>query len=762
MKRVWLLLLILSACGLSAQNKPGTTMAIRKTSGLITIDGILDEDAWKDTFVATNFFLNFPVDTALAPYQTEARVTFNEHFLYVSFVCYDDDKPYIVQSLKRDFDFENNDNVCFEIGPYNDKQNGFFFVVTPYGVQLEGTVSGGGTGDDSYSDQWDNKWFSKSSRHKDKWVAEIAIPFKSFRYKNVGEWNVNFMRWDRKHNQASTWVAVPIQYSLGAFAYSGQLIWEDPVPKPSTNISLIPYVAGILSQDRGEQATDPVKNANDLQIGGDAKIGITPSMNLDLTVNPDFSQVDVDQQVVNLSRFEFQFPERRQFFLENSDLFANAGFPPTRLFFSRRIGIVADTAGILRRVPIAYGARISGSLSKKWRLSAMNMQTKEVLKYGLPRQNYAVATVMRNFGHQSSVSVTYVDKSSLGLTSITDSIRYYHSDVFRRRPLSNGDTISYFNKYSRALGVDLELLSKDNRWYSGSYYSLSQNPYKSGHNHSAGVFGRYNDRNRDINMGGYFLGENFNSETGYVQSYGVYPGQWAAFTSVNFKSYPKKLGIAVMGPQSNFNVSGTPNGVLTDQNYMVGYTVDFKSSVSFEINWLYNYSRLTNTFNPVDRNGDKGYTTFKEGETFDWHAVNARFSSNQRSVVSFNSEVTYGGLFNGTAFIMRGQLNYRYQPYGSLALRFDYNDVHLARGYGREKLFVIGPRLDLTFTNKIFLTTFFQYNNVADNMGLNARLQWRYKPASDFFIVYTENYLPENFASKNRALVFKFTYWLNI
>jgi hypothetical protein len=217
-----------------------------------------------------------------------------------------------------------------------------------------------------------------------------------------------------------------------------------------------------------------------------------------------------------------------------------------------------------------------------------------------------------------------------------------------------------------------------------------------------------------------------------------------------------------MGPQSNFNVSGVPDGTLTDQNYMVGYAVNLKNSISFEVNWLYNYSRLTSTFNPVDRDGDKGYTTFQEGEVYDWHALNARFNTNQRKVLSFNTEMVYGGLFNGNALSLRGQLNYRYQPFGSLALRFDYNDVRLPTGYGSEKLFVVGPRLDLTFTNSLFFTTFVQYNNVADNVGLNTRLQWRYKPASDFFIVYTENYIPENLASKNRALVFKFTYWLNM
>lgn len=729
-------------------------MPIKKASSEIKIDGILDEQAWADAFVAKDFFLKFPVDTALAPYQTEARITFNDQFLYISFVCFDDDKPYIVQSLKRDFDFENNDNATIAIGPYNDKQNGFFFTVTPYSVQSEGIISGGGANDMSYNSDWDNKWYLQSTRYPDKWIAEIAIPFKSIRYKNMGEWNINFMRWDRKHNQASTWVAVPIQYAGGAFAYSGQLVWQDPAPKPSVNVSLIPYLAGSTSRD--SEATPTLKE-NELQAGLDAKVAVTPSLNLDLTINPDFSQVEVDQQVINLTRFEFQFPERRQFFLENSDLFDQAGFPGARLFFSRRIGLATDTSGNLKRVPIAFGARLSGSINKDWRIGVMNMQTKEKLDLGLPKQNYAVATIMRNFGQQSNISFTYVDKSSLGLSD-ADTVKYFNEAV-RKYHLINGKYTAEFIRYSRAFGVDLEMLSKNNKWYGGSYYSLSQNPFISGRNHTGGVFGRYNARAFDMFIGANSIGENYNSETGFVPSYNVYPGQWSVFTFMQYKIYPKRSTIAFMGPQSRVNHTYTPSGMIADKNYAAGYAINFKNSTAVEINWRYNYSRLTNTFNPIN---EDEYTSFIEGAVYDWHSINVAYQSNQRSLINIKTEITYGGFYNGKNLNITGQVNYRYQPYGSLAVRFDYNDLRLASGYGNEKLFVIGPRLDLTFTNKLFFTTFVQYNNLSDNVGLNTRLQWRYKPASDFFIVYTENYLPENWASKNRALVFKFTYWLNM
>jgi hypothetical protein len=168
---------------------------------------------------------------------------------------------------------------------------------------------------------------------------------------------------------------------------------------------------------------------------------------------------------------------------------------------------------------------------------------------------------------------------------------------------------------------------------------------------------------------------------------------------------------------------------------------------------------LTNSFNPID--SDK-YTNFVEGDLYEWTGGYISYESNQRKLVRYEIGYSYGGFYNGTNSNISGELNVRYQPYGNVSIQFDDNDLKLPGNYGEEKLVLIGPRIDLTFTDKVFLTTFIQYNSLADNINLNARFQWRYKPASDFFIVYTENYLPRNLGSKSRALVFKLTYWLNL
>jgi hypothetical protein len=749
---------VLFSFGLSevyCQNKSGMQLPIRKAKGAIHLDGKLDEPDWAEATAAKDFFLNYPIDTAAAPYQTEARLTFDDHFLYVSFVCYDDSTRDIVQSLRRDFDFSSNDNVGVYMGPYNDKINGFYFQTTPRGVQSEGTISGAGAEDGSYNNTWDNKWYSKVVRHADRWVAELAIPFKSFRYKSdAKEWNITFLRNDLKRNLISSWIATPIQFIPASFAYSGSLVWEDPSPRYTTNISLIPYVAGGTTQDK--EADPPAKDSN-LQGGFDAKIGVTPSLNLDLTVNPDFSQVEVDRQVINLTRFEFQFPERRQFFLENSDLFDRMGFPEARPFFSRRVGLVRDTAGILRRVPILYGARLSGSLSKKWRMSLLNMQTKEKLGLGLPEQNFTVAAIQRNFSHQSNIQFSFVNKESLGIKG-SDSVKYFNQDLWKDK-WNGSDTIKALNKYNRVATVDMELRSKDNSWYSSMFASHSFDDFHKSSNSTGGMFVQHTKRNYQAFIGETVVQKNYTAESGYVPSRGVYPGVAYSYASLYGTFYPKSKTIVNMGPTMDLSMTVIPGGTITDRAGNFGYNINFKNTSNFSVAYNTIFQQLTNTFNPID---EEKFTNYFVGEKYRWQNGSFIYQSDQRKIFRYTLGSTLGGFYNGTNYNANGELNYRYQPFGSLSVRFDYNDLRLPGSYGKEKLFIVSPRMDLTFTDKLFLTTFVQYNTLSDNVNLNARFQWRYKPASDFFVVYTENYVPSNLASKNRALVFKFTYWFNI
>jgi hypothetical protein len=747
--------LILLSTSLNAQNQPGSPLAIKKATGKIVIDGVIDEADWETADVADDWYLNYPVDTIAAPFQTEARLTFDEDNFYVSIVCYDDETPNTISSLRRDFNYDRNDNVGFALGPYNDRINGFFFVITPAGVQMEGTVTGGGTSDNSFNIFWDNKWYSAVKQYDDRWVAELAIPFKSFRYRSdVREWNIAFDRWDLKRNMKSSWIRTPIQYISASFPYSGQIVWEDPIPEAKTNISVIPFIAGRASVDN---QTEPKTTGSDFQAGFDAKVAITPSLNLDLTVNPDFSQVEVDRQVINLTRFEFQFPERRQFFLENSDLFDQAGFPGARPFFSRRIGLARDSSGLFQQIPIAYGARLSGSLNEKWRVSVLNMQTRKKEEIGLPGQNYTVGAVQRNFWKQSNVTFSFVNKQSLGVGE-ADSTRFFADGIFKRVQ-QGGRSVLQRNTYNRVASLDLEMQSPDAKWYHSSFIAKSFDDFNSSENLSGLLFTRFQNRNWSAHVGYNFINQFFNAETGFAPSVQVYPGLQSVFSEIGYTMYPEMPGIIRMGPGLELSHTYLPDGTLTDRAYELDYSMEFNNASGMRVSANYVFQRLTTGFNPIDAGQ---YTSFRKGEEYNWTSFSLGYRSNPRKEFTYEIEATTGGFYNGNNFNLSGELGYRYQPYGNISLRFDYNNLRLPENYGEEQLFLIGPRIDVTFSDKIFLTTFIQYNNLLDNINLNARLQWRYQPASDIFVVYTENYLPGDLFSKNRALVFKATYWLNI
>ena len=298
---------------------------IKQTVSDIRIDGVGDEESWQLAEVADDFFMVTPMDTSKAIDRSEIRMAYDQKRLYLLAIFYKTRKgEYTVESLRRDFGFNGNDNFLLFLDPYNNQTTGFSFGANAAGAQWDGIMFNGNNIDLN----WDSKWISKVKQDEDKWVFEMAVPFKSIRYEDgVQEWGVNFSRLELATSQKSSWTPIPRQFPTSTLAYSGILVWDKPPPKPGTNISLIPYVRGTIGRDMNDDSLD------DFKLGGDVKYSLTSSLNLDLTINPDFSQVDVDRQVTNFDRFELFFPERRQFFLENGDIFANFGFDRIRPFF---------------------------------------------------------------------------------------------------------------------------------------------------------------------------------------------------------------------------------------------------------------------------------------------------------------------------------------------------------------------------------------------------------------------------------------------
>ena len=695
---------------------------MRKTALPIKIDGIGDDIAWQQADLAKDFFAIFPMDTSFAKVKTEVRMTYDDQHLYLLAVCYHLlPGPYMVESLRRDFSFGKNDNFLAFIDPFDDQTNGFSFGANAAGAQWDGIMYEGGKVDLS----WDNKWVSEVKYDDDKWVFEAAIPFKSIRFKKgITKWGINFSRLDLKTTEKSAWAPVPRQFTSASLAYTGSLMWDQPPPLVGPNVSIIPY--GLIGASRNYKKNEPT--IYEKEIGADVKIAVTSSLNLDLTVNPNFSQVDVDRQVTNLDRYELFFPERRQFFLENGDLFANVGYATIRPFFSRRIGLDA---------PIQFGARFSGRVNKNWRIGAMDMQTAGVDSVNLPSQNFSVATVQRRVFARSNVAAIFINKESLNYVPSADS------------------TKPVYSAYNRNLGMEYNLASSNNLWTGKAIVLKSFSPEKKGHEYTHAANLNYASRKWLLGWQHEYVGKDYTAEAGYVPR----TGYIKIGPQVGRLFFPTSSKILSHGPSINSTYFFNESFKKTDNESYVVYKITFRKQSTL-LGWTaYNYVKLLRPFDPTNSRQEKLPT----GSEHSWNSFGMEYVSMPQRLLTYGGTFRYGGYYaGGTRFNLTSDLGYRFQPYVSIAVSANYNDIRLPQPWGKTTYWLIGPRLDVTMTNKLFFTAFAQYNEQKNNVNLNTRIQWRYKPASDLFIVYTDNYLPENFAVKNRALVVKLTYWWGI
>jgi hypothetical protein len=696
-------------------------LPIHKTTLPVKVDGVMDEEAWQATAVASDFHMVLPMDTSRAQVRTEVRMTYDDQNLYLIAHCYNAAPgTYFVESLRRDFEFGKNDNFLLFMDPFDDQMNGFSFGANAAGAQWDGTMYGGGSVDLN----WDNKWVSVVKNDPEKWVLEMAIPFTTIRYKKgISRWGINFSRLDLKTTEKSSWAPVPRQFPTASLAYSGVLVWDQPPPATGANVSVIPYVLGGVAKNH--ELEKP--SAYQKKIGADVKIGITSALNLDLTINPDFSQVEVDRQVTNLDRFELFFPERRQFFLENGDLFGNFGNATIRPFFSRRIGL---------GVPIRAGARLSGKLNKDWRIGVMDMQTARVEETGLPAQNFAIATLQRRVFARSNIGFLFVNKESLD----------YHPEQ---------DTLQFaYSRYNRNIGLEYNLASSNNLWTGKAFVLKSFSPDKSGDDMVQAANLEYRSRHWTLQLQEEYVGENYTAEVGYVPRNNYFKVNPA----VSRLFFPRGGPILSHGPKASVMYFFDNALNRTDNLNMLFYTLTFRTQSYFTVALIDEYVRLLQPFDPTNTGGD----TLARGTKHHWNAWRTEFVSKPQSVFTYAFNTRYGRYYeNGTRLNLAGEVGYRFQPYVNILANASYNDIRLPEPWGNTKFWLVGSQVNVTMTNKLFFSTFLQYNEQANNVNINTRFQWRYQPASDLFIVYTDNYFPAPFAIRSRALVLKLTYWWN-
>jgi len=725
-----------------AQDAPAPCLEVKQIDQKIALDGDISDPVWQVMDSTTGFWQYFPFDTARAEAQTQIKMAFDEQFLYVAFKCLDPvPGGYISSSLRRDFRGRHNDVITVAFDAFGDKTNGIQFGINPFGVKREALLSGlSGSGSSNGFDlSWDNKWYGEAKIHDGYWTAEMAIPFKTLRYKSGSQtWLANSYRLDSKTAEMSSWGNIPRNQSILSLAFSGELKFDEPLPEPGTNIALIPYVTGSYSRDY-ITGNGGLFNSG---IGGDAKIAVTPSLNLDLTVNPDFSQVEVDVQQTNITRFELFFPERRQFFLENADIFASFGSSRLRPFFSRRIGLAVDeSTGLTVPNPINFGARLSGRIDENWRIGAMNMQTAKNADINLPGYNYGVFALQRQMFSRSNLSAIFINRQATN------------------RLLTEGDTTLAAGidaqNYNRVVGLDYNLASADNTWSGKIFYHQGFAPNRErNRNFAHGANLTFNVPAVRVQWQHEWVGDQYDPAVGFVPRNDYF----RINPEVQFTRYPNKK-VTNYGPGVTSSITWNRADGKTDHLFGAFFEMNFSNSSEFRALVAQEYTYLFSAFDPTRTGGGEALPM---GTSYRYGNFSAEYLSDQRKDVFFNVESQVGGFYNGNLWRVAGDLNYRYSRFAVLTLNFAYNNIRLPAPYASGEIFLLGPRFDITFTRKIFLTTFLQYNNQLDNLNINARLQYRFKPVSDFFLVYTDNYFPDNLKVKNRAIVAKLTYWLNL
>lgn len=724
MFRYYTLLLALLPGFLPAQNLP--EISIKKTTENIKIDGVLSEEIWVTADVATNFQMNQPVDDKPATHRTEVRLVYDERMIYVGAKMWDDEEK-IIYTLKRDNVFDN-DEIIVAFDPVGQRTNGFAFSVSAAGVMSETLLD-----PDGFDIGWDQKWLGRVHTEKEFWSVEMAIPFKSLRYDaDLKEWAVQFIRLEPGSNEYDTWSPVPRQFDFIDLGYFGKLLWDEAPAKQGGNVSLIPYISTSLTQDQSNGAKE---NNSTVSVGGDAKIAITPTLNLDLTYNPDFSQVEVDRQVTNLTRFSIFFPERRQFFIDNADIFTDYGQGVNRPFYSRQIGLDASA----RTVPIRYGARLTGNLNERLRIGLLNMQTgSSDASLG---QNYTVGTFQHRLWKRSAIKGIFTN----------------------RQAFDSGSSVE--GDYGRNLGGEFNYSTEDGKWRGNiGYLHSMKDGFTDKNQHIYGRFD-YDGTNfrtfltvqkvgtnyfSDLGFNNRVL--NFNPETNEV----VRLGYTQIGNMLDYYYYPEN------SERVNFHWSGLENfvwinegGGLNEWYTRLRHFIFFKNTSQLRFRLNNNYVDLIYPFALTD--------TPLPAEQYNMTEFNVQFNTDLRKALSTEMFIVYGQFYGGTKLTYRGSLTYRVQPWGAFTLGLERNDIWLPEPYGDLNLTLATGRFDLNFTTSLFWTTFVQYNTQADNFNINSRLQWRFAPMSDVFLVYTDNYAVEGmFGPKDRSLVLKVNYWLNL
>jgi hypothetical protein len=656
----------------------------------VTLDGQLDEGVWRLALPATDFYQQYPRNGEPSSERTEVRFLYDADNLYVGLICFDSG-PLSVNELKEDFNFGGGDTVSVIIDSLHDRRSAFVFGVNPAGAKRDGQVFNDGI----FNQDWDGVWDVRASTNSDGWIAEFAIPFKTLRFSHLPaqEWGLQITRMLMRRNEQSNWSPLPIRARNVRVSLAGTLNGLENI-RQGRNLKIKPFVTAGISKLSPEASA-----GTDYDGGVDAKYGLTQSLTLDVTYRTDFAQVEVDQQQVNLTRFNLFFPEKRDFFLENSGIFnfgsGSGGFNTANdqssliPFFSRRIGLSSAGAPI----PIIGGARVSGQAGR-YDLGFLSMKTDSL--GSTPSNNYIVGRVKRNIFTNSFVGAIATSRDST----------------------EEGD-------YNRVYGADAYLLFFE-RLELDTYILRSRTPGSSGNDYAKRFLAGWRDNEVNISAEYNTVQTNFNPEAGFVRRKDVsqYNSEVSWRPLLENSDTVRNL---IFGMTADYFASGLGKVESRVQDLNIG--IQFQNGASSNLNVIRTFDRLLTAF-PIRtdldiRAGDYHYTNYQ-----------LRLNTGQTRKITANSTYTWGDFWDGTRQSFSGTVNYR--PNYHLGMELNYNGNWVDLPNGAFDANIIGARFIYAFTSRAFFNAFFQYNADAHQFSSNVRFNLIHRPLSDLYLVFND------------------------
>ena len=691
---------ILAPLCADAQTPASRPVRAVRIAAPLDIDGRLEEALYRDVAPNSGFVQVEPEEGSPATEKTDVWVAFDNDNLYVVFRNWETRPDLVVaKEMRRDHPsaWSGDDIVAFFIDTYQDRRNGYLFNVNSIGGRSEAQTAN----ERQWIGDWNTVWDFAIGQFEGGWVAEMAVPFKSLRYRPgpAQTWGFNAMRTNRWKNELSMLSPTPrARGQQGVFQASRATTLEGiTTPPAGTNLELKPYVISNASGRR--QASPGLANVVKGDFGVDAKYGVTQNMTLDLTFNTDFAQVEADQQQVNLTRFSLFFPEKREFFLENQGTFAfgSAGGQTTGgdtpvFFYSRRIGLDAGQV-----VPILGGGRLTGRVGR-FSFGAVNIQTDDEPIAHTPSTNFSVLRVRRDILRRSSVGVLFTGREAKGP--------------------GGGNT---------AIGVDGTF---------GFYQNLNINTYWA-HTDTAGLTGKDNSYRAQLDYGGdrygvqlerLVIGDNFNPGVGFVRR----DDMEKSYAQLRFSPRPANSDLV-----RRYSFSGSTGyiengaGRLETRDRDAEFAIEFQNADRFAVAYSGSYEFLPTPFRIATG------VVLPVG-SYDFDNVSVGYNRATRQRVSANLSYNHGTFYNGhktTYGIGAGRISVT--PRISVEPSYSLNQVDLVQGSFTTHL--MASRVTYTPTPRMFFSAFLQYNSSNHGMASNVRLRWEYLPGSELFIVYNED-----------------------